>query len=485
VVGADTDDRRSAVPARLELSLRKNSIASSFYCRYGELHANADHPPWEAVNGYQQAIELANAGDESGRDNCGRMSQAILACLPPALPSLLKHFVQGLSGRPLVELEIVINDRGLENYPWELLAEPGLLTPPGVDVAVWRGVSLPPAERQASSAVVLIGSASLDLIPPFNHEEVGFLAQLLGAYSWIKPLPYPSITFGDFANVLNVIRPVVVHVVVHGSTNGFQFQDSEATSKNHYDIPAQELAGRIAASAASVVVLNACDSATSSADSAPAARRICEVAKTTAIGMAAQLPAEVAIGFAEEFYRHLALGASVVEAYSRAAHGIRDMPGFANLWSVPVMYSTRPNLVIFPTDSRAHARFGFNEVSGHLKKLEAEIDRLVGHEDWTAGDWAENTAATAVRIAYVRNVLTTLTTTLEDRQADLLYTLPLRQSCDDLRSSLEELGARLRRLTDPSSSRHERARALNVMTDCRSSIGHTLWRITRMFAELP
>jgi hypothetical protein len=149
------------------------------------------------------------------------------------------------------------------------------------------------------------------------------------------------------------------------------------------------------------------------------------------------------------------------------------------------MYSTRPNLVIFPTDPSSRARLGFNEVSGHLEKLEAEIDNLAGYQDWTAGDWAENTAASAVRIAYVRDVLVTLTTTLEERRADRLYTLPLRQGCDDLRSSLEELSARLRRLTDSSSSRQERARAFDVMTDCQASIRHTLWRVTRMFAEIP
>jgi hypothetical protein len=485
VVGGDTNDRRSALPARLELSLRNNSIASSFYCRQDELHANADPPPGEAVDGYQQAVELASAGVDSGRGNCIRMRQAILACLPAELSALLKRLTQGLSGGPLVELEIVINDRRLENYPWELLAEPGLLTPPEVDVAVWRGVSLPPAERQASTAVLLIGSASLDLIPPFSHEEVGHLAQLLGAYPWIKPLPYPSITFGDFANVLDVIHPVVVHLVVHGSTDGFQFQASRTLPEDHYDIPAQELAGRIAKSAASVVVLNACDSATASADSDPFARHICLAAKTTAIGMAAQLPANIAIVFAEQFYRHLALGARVIDAYRHAVHTIRAISGFANLWSVPVMYSTRPNLVIFPTDPSSRARLGFNEVSGHLEKLEAEIDNLVGYQDWTAGDWAENTAASAVRIAYVRDVLVTLTTTLEERRADLLHTLPLRQGCDDLRSSLEELSVRLRRLTDPSSSRHERARTFDGMTDCQASIRHTLWRITRMFAEMP
>lgn len=484
MAGGDTHDRRSALPARLELSLRNNVIASSFYCGQDELHDDAAPPPREAFDGYLEAIEHANAGIDSGRGSCGRMGQAVLACLPPEAPTLLKRLAQDLSGRPLVQLEIVVNHRALENYPWELLAEPGLLTSPDVDVSVWRGVSLPPAERQASTAVLLVGSASVDLIPPSNYDEVGLLDQLLGAYLWIKSIPYPSITFGDFANVLDVIRPVVVHVVAHGSTDGFKFRASRTHPKDHYDIPAQELVGRITKSAASVVMLNACDSATASADDDSVARRICEAAKTTAIGMAAQLPTEVAIAFAEQFYRCLALGATVVEAYRQAVRSIRAISGFANLWSVPVMYSTQPNLVIFPTDSRARARLGFNEVSAHLEKLEAEIDNLAGHPDWTGGDWAKNTAVPAVRIAYVRDVLATLTTTLAERRADLLYTLPLRQGCDDLRNALEELITCLRLLTALPSSLYEHSREFDLITDCQASIRHALWRVTRLFAEL-
>src|SRR5262249_60869831 len=107
--------------------------------------------PREAVDGYQKAIELANAGIDSGRDNCIRMGQAILACLPPEAPALLTRLARGLSCRPLIELEIVINHRALENYPWELLAESGLLTAPDVDVSVSRGRRRPPPKTRATN----------------------------------------------------------------------------------------------------------------------------------------------------------------------------------------------------------------------------------------------------------------------------------------------------------------------------------------------
>ena len=159
----------------------------------------------------------------------------------------------------------------------ELLAEPGLLVPPETEVAVWRSVAKsPPDERQASTAVLLAGSASLDSVPPFAREEVEQINRLLGEYRWVKPLPYPSITFGDFSETLEVIRPAVVHVVVHGSTNGFKWQASRTLSESHYTITPQELAGCLARSATSVTVLNACDSATASSGSDPAARLISE-----------------------------------------------------------------------------------------------------------------------------------------------------------------------------------------------------------------
>jgi hypothetical protein len=479
------DDGRAILPARLALNLTGNSIASSFYCGE-ELHNEAKVPTAKAVSGYQEAIAHAGPPGGSGIGDCQLMRDAIASCLPSGSPELLKSRAQGLSNSPLVNLEIRVNDRALENYPWELLAEPGLLAPPETEVAVWRSVATSPLdERQASTAVLLIGSASLDSVPPFAREEVEHLTQLLGEYRWVKPLPYPSITFGDFSETLEVIRPAVVHVVVHGSTDGFQWQASRTLSESHYTITPQELSGCLARSATSVAVLNACDSATASADSAPAARRISQERGATTIGMAAELPASVGIAFAEDFYRKLAVGATVIEAHSHAVRSIRDMSGFANLWSVPVMYSSSPNLVIFPASSHARARLSFDEVSSHLERLGEEIGGVADRRDWASGDWAEKTAASTVRIRYVRGVLATLTKILDERPDDLFYALRLGQGCDDLESYLEDITSCLGRLTRSSSPGDERTCTADMVTDRLESIRQTLQRINQLFVEMP
>jgi hypothetical protein len=479
------DDGRTILPARLALNLTGNSIASSFYCGE-ELHNEAKVPTAAAVSGYQEAIAHVGPPGGSGVGDCQLMRDAIASCLPSGSPELLERRAQGLSNSPLVNLEIRVNDRALENYPWELLAEPGLLAPPETEVAVWRSVATSPLdERQASTAVLLIGSASLDSVPPFAREEVDHLNQLLGEYRWVKPLPYPSITFGDFSKTLEVFRPAVVHVVVHGSTDGFQWQASRTISESHYTITPQELSGCLARSATSVAVLNACDSATASPDSDPAARRISQERGATTIGMAAELPPSVGIAFAEDFYRRLAVGATVIEAHSHAVRSIRATSGFTNLWSVPVMYSSSPNLVIFPASSYARARLSFNEVSSHLGKLGEELADVADHRDWNSGDWAEKTAVSAMRITYVRDALTTVTKILDERPADLLYAINLGQGCADLESYLADISSCLDRLTYSSSSDNERAGAADMVTDRLESIRRALQRISLLFVEIP
>jgi CHAT domain len=492
-------DRRSTLPALLDLSLVRNSIVSSFYCSLGERHANAELPNAEVVSGYQQAITLASLGDDSGTDGCQRMRDAIVSCLPTESQALLKRLAYGAPNAPFVNLEIRVHDCALENYPWELLAEPGLLAPLGADVAVWRSVAEEPGvagersvarelprRRQASTAVLLVGSASFDdSRPPFAREEVIHLARLLGQYRWVKPLPYPSITFGDFSETLSVIHPAIVHVVVHGSTDGFRWQDPGTLPESHHTIPAQELAGRLSRSTASVAVLNACDSATASEDSSPIARHISEEAGTSTIGMAAELPASIGIAFAENFYRTLAVGSTIIEAHSHAVRSIRTTSRFANLWSVPIMYSSDPNVVIFPANPRARARLSFDEVGDHLAKIEAEIGTTADHRGWAPGTWAENTAASPVRIRYVRNVIATLPRLLNEQPGDLFYALDLRNGCDDLERSLEDVSSCLRRLKDSSSSYRERACAVDALAERLKIIRQTRQRINQLFVEMP
>jgi hypothetical protein len=480
--GTMEDDGRASLPARLDLSLRGNSIASSFYCGKGERHGKADLPTAEVV----QAIERARRGDDLGIGDCQRMRDTILSCLPQDSLELLKSSAQGLPEESLVELEIRVNDRALENYPWELLAEPGLLAPPETEVAVWRSVMTSlPDERQASTAVLLAGSVSLDSVPPFAREEVDEITQLLREYRWVKPRPYPSVTFGDFSKILEVIRPAVVHVVVHGSTDGFNWQASRTLSESHYTITPQELAGCLARSGTAVAVLSACDSATASAENDPAARLISEKRGATTIGMTAELPARIGIAFAKDFYRELAVGSTVIEAHSHAVRSIRGIPDSANLWSVPVMYSSSPNLVIFPAGSYARARLSFDEVSGHLEKLGTELGAVADHRDWNSGNWAENTAAPAMRITYVQDVLTTLTKILDERPADLGYAIRLGQGCADLERSLADIRSCLDQLTHSASSGQERKGAANMVTDRLERIRKTIQRISLLFLEMP
>jgi hypothetical protein len=201
--------------------------------------------------------------------------------------------------------------------------------------------------------------------------------------------------------------------------------------------------------------------------------------------MAAELPASVGIAFAEDFYRRLAVGATVIEAHSHAVRSIRATSGFTNLWSVPVLYSSSPNLVIFPASSHARARLSFDEVSSHLEKLGEEIGGVADRRDWTSGDWAEKTAASAVRITYVRGVLATLTKILDERPDDLFYALRLGQGCDDLESYLEDISSCLSRLTRSSSPGDERTCTVNMVTDRLESIRQALQRINQLFVEMP
>jgi hypothetical protein len=482
-----TDDhsQRSILSARLDLSLQRKSVISSFYFGELELHGGADVPDPDVLNRFQNAITYATQGDNSGLDDCRRMRDALIVCLPAQLRSLLSGSLKDLNKGSLVALEVSLNDRALEKYPWELLGEPGILSSSAHPIAVWRNVSTRlPAERPANTGVLLVGSAAVDSIPPFTHEEIGHLKRLLDEYGWITPLPYPSITFGDFSRMLDIVRPAIVHVVAHGSIYGFQFQDSNTFPRSHYDIPPQELAGRLTRSTASVVILNCCDSATVPSDEDSAARRISQDTAMTTIGMAAQLPSSIGILFAEQFYRTIALGSTVIDAYNRAIQQIRDASNFANLWSVPVMYSTEPKIIIFPTDPRARVRLSLSEISSHLTELEEEIESLAGYQDWSPGDWAEHTAKSEVRVAYAQDALGALTITLNQQPIDLFDALSLRQGCDDLECSLEGISECLSQLTDPRSSPDDCARAFDVTVQEFAIMRHALERINGFLAEM-
>jgi hypothetical protein len=66
----------------------------------------------------------------------------------------------------------------------------------------------------------------------------------------------------------------------------------------------------------------------------------------------------------------------------------------ANLWSIRVLYSTQPNVIVFPADLDGRLRRALR----HAQTVQSDIDELAWDPAWSAGAWAEHSAALGVRL---------------------------------------------------------------------------------------
>lgn len=123
---------------------------------------------------------------------------------------------------------------------------------------------------------------------------------------------YPAVRFDDMVNALNSEKPDIVHFSGHGTPDGALVLEGE----NGASTPlSPQLAERLFAAFATpedrirVVVLNACFSVAQ----AEAIRKVVDVT----IGSTRQIADTAAIGFAAGFYRAIAYGRSVRNAYEQ------------------------------------------------------------------------------------------------------------------------------------------------------------------------
>ncbi len=397
-------------PVQLVLNYDSEVLFSSLYWEGFEKHGEAELPS-DLLREYQHGLTRAIRGLSAAGDALRHVLDTMFRIAIPddARQPLRELAEEALQGR-LVALEVVVNDLMLEAYPWELLGHPGLLLPKEVDITVWRSVD--PAVRPTkdfSGWILLVGSAPIDSISPHTHRELELIIEGIATRSGIVPYPYPAISFGEFRDLLPKLRPAVLHLVVHGDVKSFRFQvDSNPDwslfqKSQHTDIHYREFIDNVKRSTATaVVVLNACDSATAMNGEMPIARQLATSGDLAAIGMAAKLPVRVGIAFAQAFHHTLAHGASIIEAYSAGVRNIRKLPlPDADFWSIPVLYSSQSNVVVFPTDLDARVR----RALGNVRALRPDIDALGWEQTWSAGDWAEHTAALGVRLTYVRRAL--------------------------------------------------------------------------------
>jgi CHAT domain len=311
-------------PMQLVLNYDEGMLLSSLYWEGYEGHVEAKLPP-NLVSEYRRALVFATGGLLSSTKALQDVLDVMLTIAVPEgarqrLDDLNRHTLQG----HLIALEIVIDHPILEAFPWELLCQPGKLMPSETDITSWRSIEQAARLTQGrSDSILLVGSAPIDSESPHTHRELELIIEGIDARLGVMPHPYPAISFRSFRTLLPGLQPAVLHLVVHGDVRSFRFQDDPDPgwtlfqNSQHHDIHYQEFIAHVSRSrATSVVVLNACDSATARDGKPPIARQLATSGELTVIGMAAKLPARVGIAFAQAFHQRLTRGASIIEAHS-------------------------------------------------------------------------------------------------------------------------------------------------------------------------
>jgi CHAT domain len=480
--------RDTIIPVRMSLSVHPESpqLECAFSYDGNEYRASTGLVDLQLLRAYRQEIALATQGYRRPSSAFPSMLRELQHIIPRPAIAILQRLSIHRPEATTLALEIMLNDPDiLECYPWELLSEPGLLVDKKMAVVVWRSVARPKRSRHMSSAVLLVGSASFDATSTNAPNEIALLARLLRNCVGIHPCEYPSITFTRFIDLLRALQPSVIHIVTHGDIHGFKFQQDPDFSRTHYNILPQELGGHLAtSSSAGLVLLNACDSASTWSDRPSMARRIATDSSAITIGMSAEIPSIVGFGFSESFFRALALGCSTIAAFASAIDAIRREEKFAALWSVPIMYAPpQSNVILFPTDVRGQVRIRFQELGRQLRQLESDTASLTNYGTPLAPGSVPSIGSVSIRLAYIRDLLDELETPALEGPEHFRPRLLLTQARDHAGRALEDLGIALGSLRDPRRSREQRAHATRSIRLVLREQARTFAQLEREFAD--
>jgi hypothetical protein len=470
------------IPARLSVSVRADAgpLVCALSVADQEFRQEIPLLAPGLLDRHRIEVDYATQGLRPRDTVLPELRRALVRAVPRPGREWLRRIIAEAGEHASLAVEVMINDSlVLERYPWELLAHPGLLVSRDSPVIIWRSVRTARRARNPSSAVLLVGSASFDAISTNAPEEISHLAWLFEGYRGASAYPFPGVTFNDFVQRLAALTPAVVHIVTHGNLRSFQFQQDAQYSKSHYDIPSQELSGYLAeSSTASLIVLNACDSANSWQEVLPIARQIATDGSLAVIGMSAEIPNLVGAEFSEHFFLALLAGASMLEAFGRAARAVQHIKKFSYLWSVPVMYAPpESNVILFPADPVGRMRLQLQELHSQLRQLETDVAAFIENIEIGRNGTVPGLGTTAIRLAYIRDLIDAI----EPSTVPLtVYFGPIAQLASvraSARRKLAEPSSSLGSLRDLSQSRAERLRVL------RSVIAATREQ-ARAFAEV-
>jgi hypothetical protein len=325
----------------------------------------------------------------------------------------------------------------------------------------------------------------MSLVPPFIHEEFEWIERDLREFEAVELHPYPQVK-ADFGHLLTRHRPVALHLVAHATSEGVQFQAEQGATLDELDIDPQIIGAELGRSDVSVAVFNCCDSASvPRSGGRPAAYEIASRSGAAAIGMAGLLQPYVGALFASTFYRRLAGGASVLQAYRQGVESVRAHERFSTMWSIPVMYSRASNVVPFPAGDEARARLRLAHIRGHMGALDGELAGLASRRCTSAGEWAQAAGTPAVRIGCIKSYLGGLAGARAGTTREVIrHRRYLERATDELESALSGTAETLEALGSPHSGAGERRVALAGLDTDRRRHERLLRRLDALFEDV-
>jgi len=244
---------------------------------------------------------------------------------------------------------------------------------------------------------MLVSSSPLTRQSPSPDQEFQDIERQLA--DRVDVYPCKGMEYVEFTRQLAEFAPDVLHMAMHGTTNGLLFQKYNF----HHEVPYTDLVEDICrVTSLRAVVMDICYSSSSSGSSvSPSfARQLVESGIPSAIGMSSTITLPASLEFSNRLYSELGLGKSILEAYDRAITTLRQQPDISKLlWSVPIMYQYT-NVYPFP-NIKHHAdtldRIAYlpvrqlRETSERIDEFMLNYDAFAADNTWTLDEWQTET----------------------------------------------------------------------------------------------
>jgi CHAT domain len=426
-------------------------------------------PSRSEMDGYRDAIvaTLSPALADEVKDH--DLAEPLRAVLAKAVPmAVRKRIATATSDAPadrLVAIEITLASATLEGYPWELIGEPGVISPAAHHVVAWRSVMSSPGSlmpKQSRQSILLAGSAPMLRTSAYVADELSMIESKLPEDESIKKAGDPHLVLNALSKLLKEHRPAVFHFAAHGTKEGFQLEAEPGPTLEELNVDPETIGAELRRSDVCVAVFNCCDSATPpSPRDRTAAHTIADLSEAAVVGMAGKIQPYAAALFGSAFHASLAYGASVVEAYYQGIRQIRSQDNFTRMWSLPVLYSRTANVIPFPATDEARARRGFEQIGQHLNKLSLELADIADMKCRSAREWAEQTATASARIDCIASYMPALIGARPAASTDTVsYGRRMKRTCIELSASLSSSTTALSHLSDPRGEEAQRTSAL-------------------------